>query len=149
MKHILIILILCFQSIIIFSQNTKEYKYELDSNSNKIFLTVDSMPSPSISEIEFLRLISAEMRWPDVDADCWFDKVYYELIINDTGKILRTNLIIGDAHCNDNNRIIKMQEKLKLNLDEIVLKLPIWKPAVVNGEKVTAKYIVPIHVHLD
>jgi hypothetical protein len=81
------------------------------------------------------------MTWPDVDTDCWFDKVYYELIINDTGKILRTNLIIGDAHCNDNNRIIKMQEKLKLNLDEIVLKLPIWKPAVVNGEKVTAKYI--------
>lgn len=149
MKYILLILTLYFQTLNIFSQNTKEHKYELDSNNIKIFLTVDTLPAPGISEIEFFKLLNSDLKWPDVDADCWFDKVYYELIITDNGTILSTNLRIGDIHCNDNNRITKMQEKLKLNLDEIVLKLPIWKPAVVNGENVTAKWIIPIHVHLN
>jgi hypothetical protein len=129
--------------------NDTIHSFELDSNGVKVYYTADKMPAMSISDEDFFDLLNSKMEWPEVDINCWFDKVFFEIIIYPDGCFKTGSLIIANPMCSDDERIDKMKKELKLNLDEIFNGMPKWIPAEINSQKVAVKYVIPIHVHLE
>jgi hypothetical protein len=145
----LVIIFSFFISIYLSAQtNDTIHSFELDSGGTRIYNTADIMPEMSISQSEFISILSSKLKWPEVDTACWFDKVYFGIIIYADGSIKTNSLEIVAGNCNDDERIEKMKKQLRKNLDDIFYDLPKWIPGDINNKKVAVMYTIPIHVNL-
>ncbi|MCF8296264.1 MAG: hypothetical protein K9J13_01860 [Saprospiraceae bacterium] len=129
--------------------NDMIHSFELDSYGVKVYNSADKMPEMSLSNTDFMRLLSSKLEWPEVDTNCWFDKVYFEIIVYADSSIKTNSLRIVGPMCIDDKRIDEMKKELRNNLDKIFYNIPKWIPGEVNSQKVAVKYIIPIHVHLS
>ncbi len=129
--------------------NDSTHSFELDSNGIRIYHSADKMPEMSISQAEFMSILSSKLNWPEVDTNCWFDKVCFGIIVYADGSIKTNSLRIVGSICNDDERIDKLKKQLRTNLDEIFSDLPKWVSGEINNKKVAVMLTIPIHVNLE
>ena len=104
-----------------------------------VLYIAEVMPKFPGGDIEFHHFIAKNIKYPEIDKDIIQPKITATFVIDSTGKVVN-ECIINPLH---NNTLTPLE---KCILD-VIEKLPNWKPAEQNGEKVPIRITVPININ--
>lgn len=109
-----------------------------ENDNNEVFLVVDQMPEFPGGMGALMKYFSDNVRYPVPAAEKKIQgRVICQFIVNKDGSISDVEVIKG---------VDKYLDREALRLIE---NMPRWKPGVLNGEKVSCKYTVPVSFRLQ
>jgi hypothetical protein len=114
---------------------------EIKENSVPIFdyLIVEKKPIFPGGETELLRYISKNMKYPSIQNDCIFTKVFLNFTIESTGKCIDPDVSINNC---------TISEVFKKEMNKMILGMPLWTPGEFDGKTVNVRFRVPVNIDL-
>ena len=109
-----------------------------ENDNDEVFLVVDQMPEFPGGMEALMKYFSDNVRYPVYAAEKKIQgRVICQFVVNKDGSISDIKVIKG---------VDKSLDREALRLIE---NMPRWKPGVLNGEKVSCKYTVPVRFRLQ
>ncbi len=119
-----------------------------DSSSNQIadsvverffdYTELDIHPTFPGGDAALLKYFADNMKYPDMNDDCFFSKIYFGIVIDKDGYC--TNPTIEHCSC-------ELPEFYSDEMKSMFLNMPQWIPGECDGTKVSTKYIIPVNVN--
>jgi hypothetical protein len=107
--------------------------------TDSIYTVVDEEAEFPGGSVHLLKFIQEQFIFPEGYGDIdIFGKIYVKFIVAKTG------------HCTDFQILRGIEDpKLERSAIEMLMKMPVWKPAKINGKEVDSYFILPISIHID
>ncbi|MES2800581.1 MAG: energy transducer TonB [Bacteroidota bacterium] len=107
---------------------------ESSINEDEVFSVVEQQAEFPGGQAKLFEFIASNFRYPDTKAE---GKIYIRFVVKKDGKVENVTILRGIPDCEECN-----QEAIR-----VILAMPNWIPAQMNGRNVNSTFTLPIAMH--